>query len=241
MKLEGSLDTFPIRELIDMVVYSSVTGVLNIYGPGEAGHLYFRDSVLYHVERRPAVGVDALAELIELARGNFSFVSDAVSDQESLYGPLVSQLQAAEQLAARWRQIRPYVPSLDMIPLLVVARDAAARRISPAVHTVLAAVDGKASLRQIAASLGWSEVDIAEAVAQMSLDGLVELQAIRRPGGLTPGAHSAHDSGHGGEGIFDRILARTARDPGDSAARTSESTQRSSSEDLILRMLRGSS
>lgn len=241
MKLEGSLDTFPIRELIDMVVYSSVTGALNIYGPGETGRLYFRDSVLYHVERKPAVGVEALAELIELTRGTFSFVSETVSDQESLYGPLVSQLQAAEQLGARWRQIRPYVPSLDMVPLLVVARDAATRRIGPGLHTVLAAVDGQANLRQIATSLGWSEVDIAEAVAQMSLDGLIELQASRQLAGHGPGAYSAHNSGQSREGIFDRILARSARDPGEFPARPSESAQRSSSEDLILRVLRGSS
>lgn len=234
MKLEGSLDTFPLRELIEMVVYSSVTGVLNIFGPGDIGHLYFRDSVLYHVECGQSHGLEALAELLDRARGEFSFVSDNVSDQSSLHGPLDTLLQTAEQIAARWRRIRAYVPSLDLIPQLLVAREAANRRAGPALQTVLALIDGRVSLRQIAAQLGWSEIDIAEAVAQLSVDGLVELRSTRQQ----PGQPHPHEPARS-EGIFDRILSRSP--PGDAQPCAVEAPQRSSSEELILRVLRGSS
>jgi len=201
VKLEGSLDTFPLRELIDMVMYSSVTGVLNIYVLGEAGYLYFRDSVLYHAERGSSTGVQALAELLEPARGEFSFVSELVTAGDSLYGGVSMHLQTAERLAARWRQIRAYIPTLELIPQLVVAREAATRRLSPAHHAVLDAVDGRANLRQITDILGWAEVDVAEAAAQMSVDELIDL---RKPGqlGITPegGARS------GGEDLILRVL-----------------------------------
>jgi len=242
VKLEGSLDTFPLRELIDMVMYSSVTGVLNIYVLGDTGYLYFRDSVLYHAERGSSTGVQALAELLEPSRGEFSFVSELVTTGDSLYGGVSMHLQTAERLAARWRQIRAYIPTLELIPHLVVAREAATRRLSPAHHAVLDVMDGRASLRQITDILGWAEVDVAEAAAQMSVDGLIDL---RKPGqlGITPGGHEPTAPG---EGMFDRILARAPHQPprpveGDPARATApEGGARSGGEDLILHMLRGS-
>jgi hypothetical protein len=231
VKLEGSLDTFSLRELIEMVVYSSVTGVLCIRALGGDGRLFFRESGLYHVEHGRSRGLEALAELLDLHEGSFSFLSDVVSDQESLYGSIAVHLQNAERIAARWRQIRPYVPSLDMVPQLLVAREAALRRAHPGQATTIGAVDGRASLRQIAAALGWSELDLAEAVAELSLDGIVEL----RPSRAVP--HGQPAAEHPREGFFDRLLARTAQ-PHDE--HQPEAAPRLPAEELTLRLLRGS-
>lgn len=237
MKLEGSLETFPLRELVDMVVYSSVSGVLNIYGSGESGHLYFRDSVLYHVERGPATGIDALAELLELSAASFSFVSEAFSEHESLHGTVSSHMQAAERLSSRWRQIRAYVPTLELIPQLIGPREAALRRASPAHAPVLEAIDGRANLRQIAAYLGWSTIDIAEAAAQASVDGLVELRSARHATAAVGGEAAA--TAPRGEGLFDRILSRSPVRPADAErAHPLDPAQRPPPDDLILRLLR---
>lgn len=232
MKLEGSIDTFPLRELIDMVVYSSVTGALNIYGPGAPGQLYFRDGVLYHVERGTARGADALAELLELSRASFSFVSDVATRDESLHGPLSYQLQNAEHAAARWRQIRPYVPDLERVPRLLVPRDGLQRRVSPAHHPVLAEIDGQRTLRQIAASLAWAAVDVAEVAMQLLLDDIIELL----PGSATPVAPAAPETTpRPGEGLFDRLLhLSTPYRPGP------ETTPRPLAEEAIVRLLRSS-
>lgn len=237
MKLEGSLNTFPLRELIEMVVYSSVTGVLNIYGPGEVGHLFFRDSVLYHVERGPVEGIDALAELFELANANFSFVSEATCATQSLYGALSTHLQAAERLGARWRQIRAYIPTLDLVPQTLGARETLQRRVSPAHLDVLAAIDGQVNLRQIAAGLGWSPIDTAEVVAQLCVDGIVDLRPCQQVA-TQPGPHVPHER-PACEGLFDRILARTQpKDHDPETRRPVEQPQRVTPEDMILRLLR---
>lgn len=236
MKLEGSFDTFPLRELIDMVSYSSVTGALNIFGPGEQGQLYFRDGVLYHVVRGAARGVDALAELLELSQAQFTFVSDTALDEESLWGPLHHHLQSAERIATRWRQLRAYVPSLELVPLLTVARETALRRVGPAHHQILAAIDGQTTLRQIAASLGWAEIDVAEAAVQMTLDGLVDLRSQQAP---TP-SPCPEASPEDAQGVFDRIRSRAGiapqRPPEVAPLRVPDPR---SPEDLILKLLRG--
>ncbi len=236
VKLEGSLDTFPLRELVEMVVYSSVTGVLNIYGPSEQGRIYVRDGVVYHVEHGRSHGVEALAELLELSSATFAFVSNMQVEAETLSGSLGHNLQGAERIAARWKLIRAYVPHLDLIPTLLLAREAALRRVGPAHHPVLAAIDGQASLRQIAAGISWAEIDVAEAVVQMTVDGLVDLRNQH------PGAASGipSDSAHSSGGLFDRLRARgpAAQRLGGEAEPARAAESRSSSEELILKLLR---
>lgn len=237
VKLEGSLVTFPLRELIDMVLFSSVTGVLNIYGSGRTGHLFFREGRLYHAERGLARGMDALAELLAIDEALFSFVTDAVSEEESLWGAPDYHLQNAERAAARWRRIRAYVPDLERVPRLLVAPAWIERHVNLAHHPLLAVVDGRVSLRDIAARLGWAAIDVAEIAAQLILDGVIELiTAPAEPPAPAPPAP--------GTGLFDQLLAssssaqtpsRADPPPADPQARAYHSV-----EDAILRLLRGS-
>lgn len=232
VKLEGSLETIPLRELIDIATYSSVTGALEIYpSHGDQGRLFFRDGSLYHVERGAATGVEALAELIELD-GQFAFISDILSDQESLWGSLTHHLQTAERMAARWRQVRPYVPSLDMTPSLLVAREVALRRIGPAHQPVLEAIDGQASLRQIAESVGWAAIDVAEAIVQMTIDGLIDLHSPRPAPADSSGGAASRPAG----GLFDRL--RAMGHPAPRPAEPPRAAESRASEELILKLLR---
>jgi len=237
VKLEGSLDTFPLRELIDMVMFSSVTGVLNIYGSGRAGQLFFRDGTLYHAERGPACGMDALAELLAIDGALFSFVTDATSEAESLWGAPHYYLQSAERAAARWRQIRAYVPDLERVPRLLVTPAWIERHVNPAHHPLLAAVDGRATLRDIAARLGWAGIDVAEMAAQLSLDGVIELVAAP----AEPPAPAPPDRK---PGLFDRLLASSssaqASPQADPPPPDPEKRPYRSVEDSILQILRGS-
>ena len=60
MQLDGNLDKFPLRELIEMVVYSSVTGVLELRAGGDIGRLFFRDGQPYHASAGERVGIGAV-------------------------------------------------------------------------------------------------------------------------------------------------------------------------------------
>ncbi len=237
VKLEGSLGTFPLRELIDMVTFSSVTGVLNIYGSGKTGHLFFREGRLYHAERGLARGMDALAELLAIDEALFSFVTDTVSEEKSLWGAPDYYLQNAERSAARWRQIRAYVPDLERVPRLLVAPAWIDRHVNPAHHPLLAVVDGRVSLRDIAARLGWAAIDVAEIAAQLSLDGVIELvTAPAEPPAPAPPAPRT--------GLFDQLLGSSSSAQTSSQADAPPANPQErpyhSVEDAILQLLRGS-
>ncbi|RRR65619.1 MAG: DUF4388 domain-containing protein [Candidatus Viridilinea halotolerans] len=248
--MEGTIPLFPLHELIEMVVYSSVTGTLNIYGPGAPGTLYFRDGVLYHAEREDAEGMNALAELFEMAEAHFTFVSDVTSEAESLWGTLNDHLQTAQRLAARWRQLRAYIPHMDLVPLLLGSREQLLHRISPAHHVLFQAFDQQSTLRQLAQQLGWAEVDLAEATVQLCVDGLIELRSTRPAALTTPDQPSGQTPRSGSGGLFDRIRSRTPppRSPtpaAQAAPQTSpteppaEPEKAESPDDLILKLLRG--
>jgi hypothetical protein len=65
VQLDGTLEKFPLRELIEMVVYSSVTGVLELAVGDGIGRLFFRDGRPYHAVAGEQVGADAVAAMFE--------------------------------------------------------------------------------------------------------------------------------------------------------------------------------
>jgi len=222
VKLEGTLDTFPLRELVEMIAYSSVTGVLNVYGPDSSGHLFFRDGQLYHADCGAQRGPDALVSMLEYERGQFAFVSDQTTGEETFWGGNDVHLHTAERLARRWRGVRAYVPTLALVPQLLIPREAALRRAGHSHLAMLEYTNGAASLYEIAAASGWGEIDVAEAFVQLALDGVVELRRAA--------AAPADVAGHEGR-LFDRLLARAgASHPPRPAA---------GNDEAILRLLRG--
>lgn len=227
MKLEGTFETIPLRDLIDMVTYSSVTGVLNIYVGQTVGHLYFRDGTLYHCDFCSTVGVDALAGMLEITQASFGFVADTTTEQESLWGDMSYHVQMAERLAYRWQGVRAAIPSFDLVPTLVVTLDAAIRRVGPTHQQVLDRIDGSHSLRSIATDLGWAEIDLAEAISQMVQDRLIE---FRRGLPQPPAQNIAAPRG----GLFDRLRSRS----GDNTRQSSVEQPSPSSDELVLSMLR---
>ncbi|WP_129626851.1 DUF4388 domain-containing protein [Candidatus Oscillochloris fontis] len=223
MKLEGTLETIPLHELIEMISYSSVTGALNIYATPVDGHLYFRDGTLYHCDIAENIGHPALIKLFEVNQATFSFVSDITSNSESIWGDVDEHIRIAQSLAQRWHDIRPRVPSLALIPVLVVSFEAALRRVGPFHHQVLDRINGLHTLAEIIADLGWTEIDVAEVVAQMIQDRLVELR--------TEPATETHPSTSGPRGsLFGRLLPRSG-----------DTTQpgRVSTEELIMHAVGG--
>jgi len=229
VKLEGTLETIPLSELIDMITYSSVTGVLNLFDQHPLGCLYFRDGNLYHcAASQGAVGVEALAGMLEIMQAGFSFVGDAITEQVSLWGDIGYHLQMAERLAYRWQGVRAAVPSLDLVPVLLVPFEVARCRIGPSHYQVLDWIDGSNSLKAIVADLGWAEIDLAEAISQMLQDNLIEL----RCGAQRPTAQPI-ELPRGG--FFERLRSK----PEEPASQSPDERPRASSEDLVLNILRG--
>ncbi len=214
MKLEGSLNMFPLRELIEMTLYSSVSGVLNIFGPQQRGQIFFRDGHPYHAIAGDSVGMDAVVALFEQTEGTFAFIDDVLSDEETLLTDPLDMVEHAEHMAARWRRVRPYVPDLALVPYLICEPERARYSISPDHWSIFTSVNNQRSIQQIIDLLNVEPIEVCEAVAQMGQDNLIELRDLRRstvnPTQKKQPDQSSKQSSAPKVGILDRLLAQVA-------------------------------
>ena len=237
MKLEGSLDVFSLRELIEITVYSSVTGVLNIFASDGVGQLYFRDGQPYHACYGDATGERAVALLFEQRSASFAFVADVTNDNETLWHDPIDLIDAGERLAARWMQVRMQIDATWLVPKLISDPETARFQISPEHWMVLSAIDGERRLDEIAEDLGLELLEVCEAVLQMQSNGLLALHKPDPNGPRSQKAHKARNS------LLGRVLAdlppSTTKPLEQSRTPPREPSTTSAEIERILRLLRG--
>jgi hypothetical protein len=185
VQLDGNLNKFPLGELIEMVVYSSVTGVLELRAGADIGRIFFRDGQPYHAAAGERAGMDAVAAMFEERDSPFRFVADREAEESTLWLDPWDLIERGEAQARQWSRIRAFIPNLECIPALRGTPSANQIHISETVWPVLAAVDGQRNVSEIAGFLNLVLLDACVALADMIEQGLIE---IRRPALVPPGS-----------------------------------------------------
>jgi hypothetical protein len=178
VQLDGTLDKFPLRELIEMVTYSSVTGVLEIRTGTEIGQIFFNDGRPYHAVAGPVAGLDAMAAMFEELDAPFRFVADQESTESTLWQDTWEIIERSEDQARKWRSVRGQIASVDCVPVLRDAPGIGQIQISDTAWPVLAVIDGQRTVEEIAAHLNLVLLDCCLALLIL-LDR--DLIAIRPP------------------------------------------------------------
>jgi hypothetical protein len=178
VQLDGNLNKFPLGELIEMVVYSSVTGVLELRAGTEIGQIFFRDGQPYHAAAGERSGMEAVAAMFEERDSPFRFVADRESEASTLWLDPWDLIERGEAQAIQWSRIRTFIPNLECVPALRGTPSANQIHISETVWPVLSAVDGRRNISEIASHLNLVVLDACVALADMIEQELIE---IRRP------------------------------------------------------------
>ncbi|MEN9938608.1 MAG: hypothetical protein RLZZ387_5187 [Chloroflexota bacterium] len=240
MELEGTIGTFSLRELIEMIVYSSVAGVLEVGEGTSAGQLYFRDGLPYDAQAGGVSGLDAAALLFECEGLPFRFVAGSTSAHETLWMDPWELMDRCEERARVWAGLRPYIPGLDWVPVLRSIPAGDQVHISEVAWPVLSAVDGQRSVLGIGEYLSLSNVEVCQALVGLLRQRLIILQPPPEPP-ETP-VSGAGEAAQGEGGFFERLIAKTLeeerrRTSDPSLQRTSDpDRQRTSQSDLRPRV-----
>ena len=179
MQLDGNLNKFPLRELIEMVVYSSVTGVLELRAGADIGQIFFRDGQPYHAAAGERAGMDAVAAMFEERDSPFRFVADREAEGSTLWIDPWELIERGEAQARQWLRVRSFIPNTDCVPTLRGAPAANQIHISETVWPVLAAVDGRRNVSEIAVYLNLVLLDACVALADLVEQGLIDIQRPR--------------------------------------------------------------
>lgn len=167
---------FPLSELIEMVVYSSVTGSLNIFSAQRMGQIFFRDGQPYHAVCDSNVGLSAVVALFEETEAYFSFIDAHIEETTTIFSDPFDLIEGASRLAVRWKRVRRYVEDLDLVPCAVGPLEQARSRVSLEHWSILTSIDGQRSVADIIHELNFESIEVCEALAEMRSDHLIELR-----------------------------------------------------------------
>lgn len=236
MELEGRIGAFTMRELIEMIVYSSVTGVLEVGDGGDAGHLFFRDGLPYDARAGGQLGFEAVELLFEARDTAFRFVAGAVSPSETLWMDPWELIERGESQASVWVELRPHIPGMDWVPAVGTSAVTDHVHISEVAWPVLAAVDGQRSVAEIGDHLALSALDVCRGLVELLKQGLIVMHPPR-PLVEPPPAEPPSDGAQGEGGFFERLIAKTLDEE---RRRTSDpSVERITDPDFRARVGRG--
>jgi hypothetical protein len=120
-------------------------------------------------------------EVISWREGYFSFMEGPLVDLRTdaeIRIPTEAVLMEGARRIDEWSRIERHVPHLGVVPSLAVPGDAVqgALDLLPAEWEVLAQIDGQRDLRELAASLGRSEFEVAKTVFGLSTSGVITIQ-----------------------------------------------------------------
>jgi uncharacterized protein DUF4388 len=210
VQLDGTLDKFPLRELIEMIVYSSVIGVLEVRVGDQVGQLFFHDGRPYHAVVGDRTGVEAVYLMFEERDAMFRFVAGNVAGTETLWLDPWELIDRAEHQAQLWLSVRPRIPNLTWVPSLCSSAGTEHIHINENIWPVLSAVDGQRDVGAIAKILGFAPLDVCIALVSLLDQGLIAIKpprpALLEPRPLPSQSHP--EATRPGTGFFDRLLAQ---------------------------------
>jgi len=192
VQLEGTLDTFPLRELIEMVVYSSVTGALQVQVNGGIGRLYFRDGRPYHAVAGEHTAINAVGAMFEQKNARFRFAAGDVSADTTLWMDPLEMIEHAEELARLWQKVRQVIPDVGFIPILLGDVAQSQVHINEVIWPVLSVIDGQRTVQEISTQLNLVLLDTCLALVTLIEQGLV---VMKRSSVAKPPAISLPEAG----------------------------------------------
>jgi hypothetical protein len=189
LSLQGTLDTFSLPEILELVEKSRKTGALEVRDPQSRGVLYFAGGRFSAAEAGELCGpvesteelearlIDVCFALFRVETGLFEFENDRFPPWPvrggSEIAPVVEQVQ---QLRRDWLAIEAVLPSLECRPGAVDDLDGDRVVLDKAGFRVLRAVDGERNIREIARTAGRSVLEVCKV-----LKDLVEAGAVTVP------------------------------------------------------------
>lgn len=189
--LQGTFETLTLTELLATLAAARKTGVLELDAPDADARVHLREGRCIAAETDvltdPLTDVEALeARLVEacfaVARqrdGRFRFVADA--EPPWSVEPAISLdevVVAVDELIDQWDELRDVIPSLDAHPRL---RGEIAEPITlrPGEWQLIAAVDGRRSVQDVADRTRQGALDVCRALAALVERGAVQIDPPR--------------------------------------------------------------
>ena len=176
MSLQGSLEGFPLPDVLALLASTKKTGELRVAGHRGTGRVWLSEGAVAGVEAGDAASsVDGLFQLLRVEEGSFTFDPGAVGP-DARPEPLESLLTEAQTRLADWRAIEAVVPSLATTVRLADELPSPKVSVSASQWRVLRRVAAGATVADVAGAMDLDEFGACQAVKRLVDAGLVEVE-----------------------------------------------------------------
>lgn len=181
MALIGNLEEFEIADVLQLIQFSQKDGCLTIKTDNEEGKIYFAGGLVTHATSDNATGERAIEQILRWHKGGFRFEVGVSSDEHSIDLPIQHIILESARKIDEWQKISRLIPSVDVFVKIVEVPDSTVEniRLTPNEWRVLSFVDGRSSVKEIAAKANLEEFETAKIFYGLASSGLVII--VRRP------------------------------------------------------------
>jgi hypothetical protein len=173
VSLQGSLDGFPLPDVLALLASTKKRGELRVAGHQGAGRVWMSDGAVVGAEAASArVPVDVLFQLLRVESGTFAFDPDADVPAGKPHD-LESLLAEAQTRLAEWQLIEAVVPSLNTSVAMAEELPAAKVTVTAAQWRAVRAVAGGGTVADVARMLDVDEFHACQTVKRLADAGLV--------------------------------------------------------------------
>ncbi len=177
--MSGQIEDYPLPELLQFLqgMRKRVHLLVERSVPRQSAGVYFSAGRPVHAYLPPLEGDDAILALLGWQHGRFLLIDDAVPERETIDSDLQALLlEGLRRLDESSRNL-PCIPRADHVPVPRSSFDAESEDLLLTLREwrLLAAVDGKRSIHDLAHVLGRDLKEIQRAVANLAASGLIRL------------------------------------------------------------------
>lgn len=187
--LTGSLEQWPLPELLNMLGSSRQSGRVEIDNGGVQGSVFLQEGSIVHATAPAETGVAALTSLFMLEAGTFTFEPRVPSPAVTLSRPLDSLIAEVTKEASERETIRKVIPSISVLPRLSQEAPLTPVTLEPSDWVLVASADGTESIEEIASRLKSEPGPVMRAYFALAKRGLLRFDAPLAAPTLLPTAN----------------------------------------------------
>lgn len=176
MSLNGTLETFPLPDVLALLAATKKTGELQVDGGRGAARVWLDGGEMVAAEvPRATTFVDAVFEMLRLSSGRFSFDNDGAAATPGQPVALEPLLREAQSRLGEWRSIEAVVPSLRCGVRLAAEVSGPKVSVTRDQWRALVAVATGPDVEGVMSSLGLGEFDSCRLLKDLVQTGLVTI------------------------------------------------------------------
>ncbi len=180
--ITGNLADIKLIDILELIHHSRLTGKLELNHGEDKGEIYFSKGNVVHAVTGSVEGKDALFLMYLWNEGTFEFSPNVEAPKTTINEDIESIIL---DLSVKLDELQDIKEALDPFAVPVFTEGASAAneelKLSATEWKILAQIDGKSRIKDIAAKLGISEIEVFKAIKRLISLGLVKVQKFRSP------------------------------------------------------------